>query len=286
MKNYFLSVLAICLTLSSVSPSIAKAAGKANAITLTEAIVNTLQRHPQLLAYGHAVKIQDHLVTQAELPQRPSLSVTLENGLGTGQFSGTDRLETSVSIAWLLNLNERKQRINIVKAGYQQAVSENEIAQIDAAAETARRFLMCLADQSRLIAASQALDLAGQTVTAVAVRVNAGRAPGAELARAKASLAIKQLELGDRQHELENSYTRLAAQWGDIKPAFGAVAGDLSTLPEPESFEALIERVKHNRQFARILSKQRITQAELNLSRNGKSPPACAVLKAKTIKRC
>ena len=274
MKNYLLRLFVICLALLSVSPSITQAESKTsgNAIALNEAIANTLQGHPELVAYGYAVKIQDHLITQAKLPQRPALSVALENGFGAGKFSGTDRLETTISIAWLLNFNERKQRINIAQASYRQAVGENEIAQIDAAAETARRFLLCLADQNRLMAAEQALDLAEQTVTAVAARVNASRAPGAELARAKANLAIKQLELGDVQHELENSYTKLAAQWGDIKPAFGAVMGDLTTLPDPEPFAVLVERVRQNPQFARILSKQRVTQAQLNLAKTLSKP--------------
>jgi len=241
-------------------------------ITLNQALINTLKQNPELTAFGYQIQIQESLLTQAKLPQNLSLSVELENGLGTGDFTGLDRLETTISIGWLLNREERSQRVNIAEANYNNSLGEGQIARIDAAAETARRFLICLADQNRLLAAQDALELAKQTVNAVEDRVKASRAPKAELARAQATLAIKQLELGDIQHELENSYTRLSSQWGEVKPAFNYVMGDLSSLPNPEPFEMLESRIKKNPEFARILSKERITQAELNHAKTLSKP--------------
>jgi cobalt-zinc-cadmium efflux system outer membrane protein len=274
MKNHVLSFFGIALVLFSIVPSNAETQTNivSNDISLNQAVANTLMHNPALVAYGYEIDIQNNLITQNKLPQSPSLNVEFENGLGTGEFTGLDRLESTISIGWLLNREERNQRVNIAEANYNDAVGESGIARIDAAAETARRYLICLADQTRLITAKDALSLAKQTIEAVKRRVNASKAPKAELARAQATLAIKELEYGDSQHELENSYARLSSLWGNVKPTFNNVVGDLSKLPNIDSFGVLQNRIKQNPEFARILSQERVAQAELNLAKTLSKP--------------
>ena len=138
---------------------------------------------------------------------------------------------------------------------------------VDKAAETARQFLACLTNQARLVNSKQAVELANDIINAVQLRVAAGKAPRAELARAKASLALKQLELGDVKHDLMSSYRRLAAQWGETDPQFKQVVGNLLKLPETDSFETLKDRLDQNSEFTRLLSQRRLNETELHLAK-------------------
>ena len=118
-------------------------------------------------------------------------------------------------------------------------VIDVEGARLDAAAETARLYLICLANQSRLINAEKTMDLAKKTVFAVKKRVAAGKTPDAELSRARAEAARRELVHEDVEHELSSAIHLLAAQWGDVDPVFTRVEGSLSTLPVITSFEVL-----------------------------------------------
>ncbi len=255
-----------------ITSSVAETLQQNTDITLNQAIQLTVERSPDLLRYGYEIHIQDSLLTQSKLPQIPTLGVEFENGFGSGEFSGLKRLETTISIGWLFNKSEVAQRVNIAQANYDYSYNESEIARIDAAAETAERYLICLANQNRKITAIDAFKLAESTILAVEKRVNASRAPKAELARAHAQLALRKLALDDIEHELENSYTRLAAQWGDFEPYFSNVSGDISSLPSLESYEVIREQIKQNPQFSRILSKERLAKSELKLAKTLSKP--------------
>jgi cobalt-zinc-cadmium efflux system outer membrane protein len=56
-------------------------------INLNEAVARTLLRNPELIAFGHQIQAQDGRVLQAGLAPNPELSFTVENALGTGEFT-------------------------------------------------------------------------------------------------------------------------------------------------------------------------------------------------------
>ena len=107
------------------------------------------------------------------------------------------------------------------------------------------------------------MDLATETVAVVKKRVQAGRTTKADLARAEVDLARMQLQREDLEHKLQASIRQLAAQWGETRPAFGSVRGDLADLPEPDSFEALVAKVAENPALRRFMSERRFREAEL-----------------------
>ena len=150
-----------------------------------------------------------------------------------------DALETTISIAWVLDQARRKERINVGQAGVALRASEANIARIDSATETTRIYLNCLANQERLTSANEAIALAKETIVSVEKRVQAGRAPAAELARSQANIESKKLDRGDVLHELSICYHRLAAQWGATEPEFKRVAGKINKLPNFTSFASL-----------------------------------------------
>jgi len=235
-------------------------------INFNQAILKTLENNPELISFGYQVQAQQGLLEQATLSPNPELSVEFENFLGTGDFNGIDALETTISIGWILERRVRKQRISVAQAGVSYANTQAKIAQIDAASETARRYVECLSNQERLRLAYEIVELAENNLAAIQKRVSVSKVPAAELARAKADLAVKKLAYEDVQHEISISYRKLSAQWGETSPDFNYVQGSLYALPKPDSFESLLNRIEQNPEFDRLLSQRRMNEAELQLA--------------------
>ena len=237
-----------------------------SSISLNQAIVKTIEQNPELVSFGYQIQVQEGLLQQAALSPKPELSLEFENFLGTGDFNGVDALETTLSIGWVLERAVREQRINVAQASVSFFDTQAKIAQMDAAAETARRFLECLSNQERLQLANQSVELAEKSIFAIQKRVSASKAPKAELVRAQADLAVKQLAQEDVQHDIKVSYRKLAAQWGESTPRFDHVSGSLYTLPKTEPFNDLKERIEQNPAFEKLLTQRRVNEAELRLA--------------------
>jgi cobalt-zinc-cadmium efflux system outer membrane protein len=243
-----------------------RSANSQKTISLNQAVGYTVERNPELISLGYQIQIREGLLVQAGLAPNPELSVSVEDVFGTGDFNSVDSAQTTVSLGWILEHGVRQRRVDVARANVSLATTDAEIVRVDKAADTARQFLACLANQTRLVNSNEAVALAKDIVKAVQVRVNASKAPRAELARAKADLALKELELGDVKHDLMSSYRRLAAQWGETKPNFEQVAGNLLRLPETESFDTLKGRLDQNSEFTRLISQRRLNETELHLA--------------------
>lgn len=253
--------LLLCTMLAAAQPPTA-----GRVLNLPEALARTLARNPQLLVLGLQREALEGALTQAQLLPNPDLTVNVQDLLGGGIYSRVDNAETTVTLAWLLERGVRERRVDAARAGVELSGADGEILRLDIGAETARRFVVCMAFQARLAWSREAVALAEDTIDAVAVRVEAGRAPAAELLRAEAELARTELVEEDYEHELVSAYHRLSAQWGETDPDFDSVAGNLTTLPVLEPFAAIAERMQNNPDLARYASQERLDAAELELA--------------------
>lgn len=241
-------------------------------IELPEAIMRTLALNPYLVAYGFDIPAAEGRLEQAQFAPSRELNVVVEDALGTGSLSGTRSAETTVTLGWVLERGLRQRVVDTARAGVARSTVELEIARIDAAAETARRFLDGLAYQAWLRHAEQGVRLAEEAVAAVGRRVGAGAAPAAELARAEAELVRAELRYEDYEHELASAYRRLGAQWGETEPDFAVVVGMLESLPRVDSLDSLIARIDANPDIARLVSEQRIRETQVALARAQSRP--------------
>ena len=269
MWKFLTRRLGVCLFLvlfSTIACAEAGMVGEGQTIGLNEAVARTVARNPELIAFGYQLQAQDGRVVQAGLAPNPELSLAVENALGTGEFTGIDSAETTLSIAWVLEHGVRQRRLETARAGVSLLDVEADIMRLDAAAETARLFFSCLSNQAQMVNAGEAVQLAQETVRAVRKRVQAGKSPQAELARAHAELARMKLNQEDFEHEWLSASRRLAAQWGETEPGFRRVNGEILTLPVTDSFAILKTRIDRNPDIARFLSEQRVSEAELGLA--------------------
>ncbi len=262
-KRAAVSCLVLLTTTVSAAPGLE--AGK-HTISLHEAVTRTIEHNPHLRAFDYQLKAQEGRVMQAGRAPSPELSLELEDVLGTGAHRGMDSAQTTLSIGWVLEHGIRQRHIDAARAGSSLFSVEADIKQLDAAAETARRYLVSLAYQARRVNADKTVQLAEETTDTVRKRVKAGKTPEAELSRALAELARRKLQREDIEHELLSANRRLAAQWGETTPDFARVEGDIISRPHLTSFETLKSRVQQNPEFARLLSDQRLKKAELQLA--------------------
>ena len=262
--SIFLICLGLCFSTSLRAESNSNT--EPHTINLRDAIAKTFEHNPSLRTFNYQLKAQGGRELQAGLAASPEVTFLLEDALGTGVFEGMDNAQATLSIGWVLEGETRQGYKDVARAGTLSLTAESNLKRLDAAAETARLYLICLANQSRLINAEKTVDLAKKTVFAVKKRVAAGKTPDAELSRARAEVARRVLEHEDIEHELSSAIHLLAAQWGDVDPVFTRVAGSISTTPVITSFEVLKTQLEQSPEFTRLLSDKRLKQAELKLA--------------------
>jgi cobalt-zinc-cadmium efflux system outer membrane protein len=244
----------------------------ADSLTLNEAIQRTFNHNPELQTFQYQLEAQRGRMIQADLSSRPEVSLSIEDALGTGDLSGFDSAQTTLSVGWILDQNIKDKRVQVATQGKNLIESEKIIKQLDSATQTARYFLAALSYQESAVIASRAIGLAETTVKEVNKRVTVGKTPLAELYRAEAELAKRRLVLVDVKHELESSIRQLASQWGSTNPTFKLVSGTLINRPNVVSFHALKTQIKNNPNLSKYLSVDRVTEAQLKLAEEERNP--------------
>jgi len=232
-------------------------------IDFDQALAKTLESNPALVSLGYQIEAQGGRIQQAGTRPGVELGVLVENAMGTGKFSGVSSAEATISLAWSLERGKRERRVDAAQAELSLLEAEAELSRLEVAAETARLFLVALANQAEADLADEAVSLSEKTVAVVRERVQAGRTAKADLARAEVDVSRLKLEREDLEHKRRTSMRRLAAQWGETRPTFTSVHGNLAELPEPDSFAELLARVEQSPNLRRFLSERRLREAEV-----------------------
>jgi cobalt-zinc-cadmium efflux system outer membrane protein len=269
MRNLLTNRLCLCGPLLAIAMTAAAQPGSVfgdSTITLDEAITRSLKSNPELIAFGYQIEAHKGEILQSGLKPNPEINVRVENAMGNGEFSGLDRLETTLSMGWVLERGKRESRVEVAQSGLSVLEIEAEIRRLDTAAETARAFLESLGTQERMNKIKKAVQLAEQTVVALESRVQAGKTPKADLARAEAELSKIRLDQEDLDHELLTANRRLAAQWGETEPGFTNVRGNALKLPASVAFTSLLSLIERNPDIERYSTVQNLREAELRLA--------------------
>lgn len=236
-------------------------------LTLAEAMEHALAKNPALQVFPLREKaLQGKAQTDA---LRPALEagVEIENVAGNGDYSGTEAMETTLSLSSVLELgNKRGARIAVADARIDQLQAEREVAALDISGEVARRFLDALVAQERLALAREAEKLASETVQAVKRRAEAGGGSHADVLRAKASLEQAKLASAHAASTARANRILLASLWGETEPGFLTVSGDLLTVGSQEPVAALFERASRNPSVLRLASETRLKDAEVRMA--------------------
>jgi cobalt-zinc-cadmium efflux system outer membrane protein len=236
-------------------------------LTLDETLLAVLENSPVLLAGDYQARASAEKIRQAQQSTPLHLKLQVENFAGSGEFSGDDLLEATLSFAKVLELGDKAVLRGDI-AGKEAALlaSEQDAERLDLLAEAARRFVHVVVDQERLLIARDKLELAKRTAATVDQRVRVGRSPDTERRRVKIAVARAETELEHAEHELATSRVKLATLWGQTRAGFSTARAALFELQPVAPFDALAEFLQRNPDLTRYASEQRLAEARLRLA--------------------
>ncbi|HEY8567987.1 TolC family protein [Microbulbifer sp.] len=236
-------------------------------ISYEQAIFQSLQSHPDLAGYEFRLQAAAADIAHAALGPRPELGLEIEDVAGTGDISGVESAQTTLGISWLLQCDVIDKRVQAAQRQVAVIGSQQQIAALDVAADSARFFLQVLAQQERLTLAQRAVAQAQQGLADIRRHVRAGKLPRAEASRASAEVERRSLAAEDVEHEYAVAKHQLAAQWGERNPQFSGVVGNLSTPLPAVDITYLRQQVASNPALAIFLDRERVADAEIALAR-------------------
>ena len=245
-----------------------------NELTLDQAIINVLESSPMLKAADYESKAAAARIRTAKQSPRYRGSIELENFAGTGFRSGTDLLETTLSLSKVLELGDKaKLRGDLSHNKAMLLRNDQDSKRLDLLAETTKRFIEVITDQQRLVNANDSIDIAIRTKQVVEKRVKAGKSPNAELRRAKIALARSELKLEHAKHKLDSARLKLATLWGEMprgesQISFSTAVANLFEIEQAEPFESLVTLLERNPDLVRFATEKRLAQSRTLLARS------------------
>jgi cobalt-zinc-cadmium efflux system outer membrane protein len=245
-----------------------------NRLTMKHAITNVLEHSPAIKAADYELKAAAARIRTAKLSPAYRGSIELENFAGSGLHSGSDALETTLSLSKVLELGDKaKMRGDVSHNKAMLLRNEQDSRRLDLLAETAKRFIEVITDQHRLVNAYDSIDIVKRTKQIVEKRVKAGKSPTAELRRTKIKLSRSELKLKHARHKLEATRLKLAILWGEMPPAqsqlsFTTADAELFKLEQLAPFESLITLLERNPDLVRFATEERLSQSRTLLARS------------------
>jgi len=241
-------------------------------LTLQEVSLRTIQNSPELQTFQWRLRAVDGLRQTADLPPGFELGMEAENIFGSGELSGTDRAEYTLSLSSIIELGgKRHSRVAVANSRYALVEIEREARALDLLGRVTQRFIAVLALQEKIQVSEEATRLAEVSLQAVKHRVERGAAPDAERLRAEAILTQARLARSAIKAELASQRMALATLWGSQTADFDILEGDLYAFESAEAFEVLYQRVADSPTLQIFATEERLRDAELELARSQSS---------------
>lgn len=267
-----LAAFAACLVAFVVAwPAIAAdPAVPRRTLTLDDAFTRVADSHPELRLFGARSDVLAAERDRAAL--RPVLvaGATVENAFGSGEASGLQGTELTLTLASVLERGGKLDaRRTLAQSRIDALAVERETRRLDLLAEVARRYLAAVAAQQQREIAQLDIAQRQRTVAGARQRLQAGASPESVVLTAQAALARAELDRARAEQRLIAARQHLAALWGQRDPDFDVIARDPLQLPAIGDFSALSELIGNTPELAQFADEQRIREARLQLARSG-----------------
>lgn len=238
-------------------------------LTLSGAILATLQHNPQLAGYRFRADALKGEATTAALKPEWRAQAELENIAGSGAFRGADAAELTLALSSVIELGgQRDARLGLVSARQQQLESTQRVLTLDILSEVTRKFIELAAAQEQLTLLQDAHALAERTFASISKLAEAGGAPEAERLRAKASVVRARIEVQNAKQRFNVEQINLSTYWADATPDFTRVQADLFTLPPTKPLSELQSHLASNPDIAALSDELRLRTAELQQAKS------------------
>lgn len=199
--------------------------GACQALTLTEAQALAQAHNPELAQARLELQAQQGAEAQAGARPNPELGVLLEDTRSATRA-------TTVQLSQAIELGgKRAARQAAAAQAREQAAVALAARQADLRASVAAAFFELLGAREQLRLAESALEIARSAAAAADKRLQAGKVPPLETAKARVAEAGARAELAQARSDLLLARGRLAALWGQGPQAAAQASGDAATLP-------------------------------------------------------
>ncbi len=236
-------------------------------LTLREAMALAIVRSPKLRTFNLDVRRSETHALQAGRRPNPELEVEFDNFAGSGPYSGTDSLETTVSLAQTFPLGGDI-ALHREVALYQGHLAgwDYESARLELLTDVTQRYVAVLAAHGRIHVAREAMELSQEVLSATKKRIDAGDAPPIEAARASVPVAMAQVALHRAERQFRAARKQLSLTWASSEPTFAGLTGSLDELVPPPAAEQLVSLINQNPAVARWVSEISARRAEARLA--------------------
>lgn len=236
-------------------------------LTLDAAVDRVARTHPDLRLLPLQQQAARARFDAAGLAPPLVFGVDLENALGSGDSRGFDALETTVSLAGVLERGGKLDaRRAVAQANLDALAPQREIIRLDMMAEVARRYLAITLAAARQRIALDDIEQRRRAVQAAQLRLTAGASPASTLMTAQAALAQAELDRDRALQEGSAARLSLAALWNAREVDFDVATGDPLQLPALQDFSQLADLLERTPELALIAGEQRVRQAQLQLA--------------------
>lgn len=246
-------------------------------LTLRDAVALALRHSPALTSAGYATAAAEADARQMGRAPNPRVGFASEN------FAGPERGDTlerhTLRISQVIELADKRQRrLDLGYATQRLRAWDYEQQRVEVAATAAQRYVAVVTTQQRVALAQEQLDLAQAGFDVADDRAANGTAPGLERDQAAARVALRRIALEQARQQLAADRADLAATWGAPAAGFDTAVGDLDTLVQVPTLEALQQRLDQSPAVARWEDETEQRRAALDLARaNATADPTAGV---------
>jgi len=277
MKNEYARAQNACALVivlwTATAAGAASPLAQGESLTLARAIELAATHSPSIAALTSETQALAARTEVEALPPNIHIESEFENFAGSGDASGKDLLESTVRLSRTIELgNKAALRRGVGTAELDRLAAEQQLVRAELSAEVARRFIHVLSDQTMLVTAKRATELARTARDVARERVTAGASSPAALGRAEIALARSQIAQEHAEHELASSRVKLSILWGDTAASFALVSGELFELPPMESLDVYRRRLDTSAELTRFGSEARVQDARIRLAQARRSP--------------
>ncbi|HEY5722375.1 MAG TPA: TolC family protein [Allosphingosinicella sp.] len=203
----------------NASPSAPREGPLPATLTLQQALDEAEARSPAIVAAKARVEAAEARIRQAGFRSNPELGVEVENFLGTGELSGLQGTETTVSVEQRLDLGGRR-RTRIGAARAELAIERLRLAIVraDLARSVRGQFARAVTGRERLRIAIENESVARELARVETILVREGRDPPLRAIRARSAAAQASAEVEAARAEEQAARGTLASLFGVTEP--------------------------------------------------------------------
>ena len=238
------------------------------ALTIEDAIQRMLAENHKLKAQQHAVQATDLEGQQFSVRPNPELAIEVEEFGGSGDYSGSDSLQATLSLSQTLELGGKRARRQQL-AEQQRRVAEQQlvVTRSNLISETTARFVAVLVANKQLHLAQNQLDQAATVLSIVNEGVAAGNKAPIEALRFKSLATQAQIRYQTALTTSENSRLVLASSWNGTADDFAEVGGNLRVLPKLPEWDEIEQQLDHSPLLTLRQQQHQLAQAAVALQK-------------------